>query len=325
MNSKKSSRCEDESALSPTSGAGCPICVYELTGTGRPRDVPCDGLEGVWPEPPFYYLFYRKRDWEPGLPLGGPSSPAPASLPGFSGIGLGAAREADDPVVLWLKSHPDWRLTARYDLPYEKWQDVSVSQISLGSFDIRLAPAPADNPAGISIVIDPGVVFGSGLHPATQGCLLAISEIFRTNSIHTAVDFGTGTGVLAIACALAGAKFVPAIDRNPIALRVARRNLRANGVEGRVALVEADVPECLGMQPDLFIMNLEWPILKKILAAGEWRGARRVVLAGFLESRADEVKRSVQPEFRVDNVIQREGWPTITAVNSHPPQPPLLR
>ncbi len=270
--------------------------VYELKGSGRPRDVPEEGLEGIWPEPPFYYLFYAKKSAQP--------------------------------LLEWLKSRPDWRLTSRYDLPYERWQDISAHQIILGSFNIRLAasrrawePGPpaglgAAPAAGISILIDPGVVFGSGLHPTTQGCLLAISEIFGSNEIHTAVDLGTGTGVLAIACALAGANFVLAIDRNPLALKIARTNARGNEVEDRIGFVEADGPGCLGMHPDFFIMNLEWPTLEKILAAGEWRNARRVVLAGFLESRLESVKRCAGPEFQVDKVTERDGWPTVTLGSS---------
>jgi ribosomal protein L11 methyltransferase len=165
--------------------------------------------------------------------------------------------------------------------------------------------------AGIAIFIDPGVVFGSGLHPTTQGCLIAISEIFGSNEIHTALDFGAGTGVLAIACALAGAKLVLAIDRNPLALKTAWKNARANGVADRIALVEADRMGCLRIRPDFFIMNLEWPILEKTLAAGEWRNARRVVLAGFLESRLESVKKFARPGFQVDSVIERQGWPTV--------------
>jgi ribosomal protein L11 methyltransferase len=253
--------------------------VYELKGSGRPRNLPAEDLEGIWPEPPFYYLFYRK--------------------------------ESAEPILEWLKSRPDWRLTSRYDLPYDKWQDISVHQISLGSFNIRLSADPADKPDRIAILIDPGVVFGSGLHPTTQGCLLAISEVFGSNEIHTALDFGAGTGILAIACALAGAKFVLAIDRNPLALKTALKNARANGVADRIALVEADRLGCLSVRPDFFIMNLEWPILEKTLAAGEWRNARRVVLAGFLESRLESVKKFARPEFQVDSVIERQGWPTV--------------
>src|SRR5208337_3164016 len=176
-------------------------------------------------------------------------------------------------------------------LPYEKWQDVCLPQISLGSFNIRLSADPAVKPDGMAILIDPGVVFGSGLHPTTQGCLLAISEILGSDEILTALDFGAGTGVLAIACALAGAKFVLAIDRNPLALNTARKNARANGVADRVALLEADRLGCLSIRPDLFVMNVEWPIIEKTLEAGEWRNARRVVLAGFLESRLESVKK----------------------------------
>lgn len=287
--------------------------VYELKGSGPPRRLPDEGFEGVWPEPPFYYLFYRK--------------------------------ESSGPIAEWLKSRPDWLLTSRYDLPYEKWQDISVPQVRLGPFNIRLSAGPAaaliqgaapplssapaevcpgprpwssrslagcGPDAEIAILIDPGVVFGSGLHPATQGCVLAISEIFGSCDINTALDFGAGTGILAIACALAGAKFVLAIDRNPLALQVARKNVRANGVGDRIALVEADRPGCLSLRPDLLIMNLEWPILEKILESGEWRNARRVVLAGFLESRLESIKEFARPGFKPDSVIERQGWPTVT-------------
>jgi ribosomal protein L11 methyltransferase len=290
---------EGEALFSSATGIPYPIhiYVYEIKGCDLPRDVPEEGFEGIWPEPPFYYLFYRKQA------VGPPGGAASAS----DGVS-----ETDERLRQWLRSHPGWLLTSRYDLPYEKWQDVSIPQISLGSFEILLSGSPADDPATIPIQIDPGVVFGSGLHPATQGCLLAISSIFQDNLIHSAIDFGTGTGVLAIACALAGAKFVPAIDRNPLALKVARKNVRANRVERRVDLVEADSPRCLSIRPDLFIMNLEWPILRNILEAGDWRNSRRVVLAGFLENRLESVKELARPEFNVENVIRRDGWPTVT-------------
>ena len=136
--------------------------VYEITGKGGPQGAPSEGLEGVWPEPPFYYLFYRKE--------------SPGAVSG------------------WLKSRPGLRLTGSYELPYEKWQDVSERELSLGRFDIAKSADFPDKPGRTRLIVDPGVVFGSGLHPTTQGCLLAISEIFASNEIRTVVDFGAGTG-----------------------------------------------------------------------------------------------------------------------------------
>lgn len=289
------------------------LWVYELKGSGQPPDVPLEGFLGVWPELPFYYLFYGK--------------------------------EVSGPISEWLKLHPGFRLTSRYELPYEKWQDISVPQIRLGCFSIRLAPTPATPDTGLRskppgsfsppfikggsgdfnfprcMVINPGVVFGSGLHPTTQGCLLAISEVFSSNQIRTAVDFGAGTGVLAIACAVAGAEFVLAVDRNPLALQTAARNARANGVEDLIGLVEADTPECIGVIPDLFIMNLEWPILSGLwpqtgsAALPPWSKARWMVLSGFMKSRLDSVKRLLRTGFQVAKVVEREGWNTLIIKN----------
>ena len=258
---------------------GAMLRVYEIKGNGLPPDAPAEGLEGIWPESPFYYLFYRK--------------------------------DSARPVSQWLKSHPGWNLTGRYDLPYEKWQDISAPEISLGLFDIFISTDSPHRPGRIKILIEPGIVFGSGLHPTTRGCLLAISEIFESNKIHRAVDFGAGTGILAIACALAGAEFTLAIDRNPLALENAGKNARANGVEGRIGLAQAEELGCLNLSPDFLVINLEWPILEKILASGQWRNAKRVVLAGFLQSRLESVKKFARPDFEVSKVAELQGWPTV--------------
>lgn len=254
--------------------------VYEIEGNARPLDAPREGLEGVWPEQPFYYLFYRNES--PGA---------------FS---------------QWLKTHPGFRLTGRYELPYEKWQDISSRELSLGHFDIVMSRDFPGKPGRIGLIVDPGVVFGSGVHPATQGCLLAISEIFASSNIGTVVDFGSGTGILAIACVLAGAKFTLAIDRNPLAIENGVKNACSNGVLSRVAFAQAEGMECVGMRPDLLVMNVEWPVMEKILSSQDWKSAGRVVLAGFLPGMLESVKSAAKPGFEVDGVIEVRGWPTLS-------------
>ncbi len=260
--------------------------VYEITGESRPVDAPAGGLEGVWPEPPFYYLFYRK--------------------------------EAPEAVANWLESHPDFRMTGRYELPYEKWQDISHRQLSLGAFDVGMSASSLEKPGRIRLLVDPGVVFGSGLHPTTQGCLLALSEIFASTAVRTVVDFGAGTGILAIACALAGARFALAIDRNPMAIENGKKNGRANGVEGKIGFVQAEGLECVGLRPDLLVMNVEWPVQEKILFSGQWKRARRIVLAGFLPGMLEAVKAFVTPGFSIERVTEIEGWPTVSLVAKSP-------
>jgi ribosomal protein L11 methyltransferase len=253
--------------------------VFEIQGSGMPPQPPSQGLEGIWPEPPFYYLFYRKD---------------PCRL-----------------LWLWLQSHTGWSLTGQYDLPYEKWQDVSAREISLGLFDILIAKDSPGRPGGIKILMEPGVVFGSGLHPTTQGCLLAISQIFSSDAVKTALDFGTGTGILAIACALAGARLVAAVDLNPMALQNAAKNAAANGVSDRVALAQAQDLGCFNLCPDFLVINVEWPILEKILATGQWKNAQRVVVAGFLPSKLEAVKKFGLPGFKVRQVLRVQDWPTV--------------
>jgi ribosomal protein L11 methyltransferase len=262
------------------------LWIYELKGETHPRDLPKDELDGVWPEAPYYYLFYR--------------------------------RDAHDSILEWLKSNPRWQLTSQYRLPYSKWQDISVARMRVGPFVIHAAPGLGTISAArdeIPIRIDPGVVFGSGLHPTTRGCLLAISEFFLRDEIQTAVDFGTGTGILAIACALLGARRTWAVDCIPLALGVAVKNASANNVADRIGFLAADRLGVINARSDLLIMNLEWPILEAILKAEDWKNYERVVLSGFLEGRLAALKDMIRPCFQVAETNVIDGWPVVSLIS----------
>jgi len=269
--------------------------VYELRGERLPPGVPEEGLAGIWPEPPYFYLFYTA--------------------------------EALDSILEWVKSNPQWQLTSSYTLPYEQWQDVSGAQFTIGPFTILAARGSEDSlgpppripsgilsgiSPGIPIRIDPGIVFGSGLHPTTRGCILALAALFQANEIHKAVDLGTGTGILAIACILLGTRRVIAIDCNMAALCVARRNAQLNGAADKISFLAADRPAVLKAASDLLVMNLEWPILQKILETDEWKGYPFIIASGFLESLLDHLKATVRPWFHVAETIVLDGWPIVT-------------
>jgi len=88
-------------------------------------------------------------------------------------------------------------------------------------------------PDDIPLVIDPGMAFGTGSHPTTQLCLVALEDYVRPGA--RVADIGTGSGILAIAAAKMGASHVAANDNDPLAVRIARENAAANGVPVEIA------------------------------------------------------------------------------------------
>jgi ribosomal protein L11 methyltransferase len=87
-------------------------------------------------------------------------------------------------------------------------------------------------PADVVIDLDPGMAFGTGLHPTTRGCLVACERLLKEGM--TVLDVGTGSGILSIAAAKLGAGSVKALEIDPVAVEVARKNVAANGLEDRI-------------------------------------------------------------------------------------------
>ncbi|MFP5213812.1 MAG: 50S ribosomal protein L11 methyltransferase [Acidobacteriota bacterium] len=260
------------------------LYVYECEG------APCscanepegEGFLGLWPEPPYYYLFFD--------------------------------RPADGAVNQWLASREGWSLRDTYFIDYDQWQQEAREVHRVGPFLIGSA-VDDPGPGEISLRIDPGVVFGSGLHPSTRGCLLTIADLFERERIERVVDLGTGTGILSLACARLGARRVLALDCNPLAVRTARANVRATGFEDRIALVVAGGLGVFREPSDLLLMNIEWPCMLSAIQEGFWSGYRFVVLSGFLEAQWEELARRLAPHgFEAVSRIALDGWLTATVV-----------
>jgi ribosomal protein L11 methyltransferase len=260
------------------------LTVYECQGSRSPIGKPEESnFLGIWPEPPFYYLFFE----------------------GNAGAGLSD----------WLKRQPGWVLRQSYRLDYGQWQQVSGEKMRIGPFVVEIAEGyeqPSMRGDSIPIRLDPGLVFGSGLHGSSRGCLLAISRLFEHFPFKTAVDMGTGTGILAIACCLLGAVRVVGIDNNPLATQAARKNMLINGTANCMELLVADNLSVLRASSDLLIMNLEWPSLVRLLAGDDWHEYHWAILSGFLESQWEKVKAQISPAFRVQSRLTIDDWLTVT-------------
>ncbi len=102
--------------------------------------------------------------------------------------------------------------------------------------------------------LDPGMAFGTGTHPTTQLCLLMMHRYITNES--RVVDFGTGSGILAIAAALLGAKEIAAIDIDPVAVKTATENIAKNNLLDKICTFEADSLRSLNIRPNIIIANI---------------------------------------------------------------------
>ncbi len=120
----------------------------------------------------------------------------------------------------------------------EGWRD-HFRPIVIGRVRIRPPWEAAPDDGGlVDVMINPGLGFGTGLHPTTRGTLLLLQEGLPAGG--PLVDVGTGSGILAIAAARSGWGPVVALDNDPVALVSARENVAENGVQDRVEVYEAD-------------------------------------------------------------------------------------
>jgi len=146
----------------------------------------------------------------------------------------------------------------------------------------------------VVIELDPGMAFGTGVHPTTQMCLAALEERIRPGL--RLLDLGTGSGVLAIAGAKLGAGSVLAVDNDPQAVRVARRNVRRNGVEDRVRVVEGSLAQADGPF-DLVVVNILAGVIVEMAGQGladRLSPGGLLVTAGLIEEQERQVTEALQ-------------------------------
>lgn len=280
--------------------------VIDITDRGEARTIAGALTDLVTPTPDALTLFERGATWRIEAyydPL-----PDPAGL----ARDLQAACEVPIPAI---------RVE---EVPQENW--VRLSQQALppviaGRFTIHGSHDRGRVPQGPnSILIDAGEAFGTAHHATTQGCLMAIDRATRRRRYRNVLDLGCGSGVLAIAVArtLPDAQ-IAASDLDRQSVVVARQNMAANGVGGRIAAVVAgglQNPLLRQRAPyDLLVANiLAAPLimLSKSLAKAMSPGGT-LILSGLLTPQAPQVKAAyLASGFRLvrhDRVI---GWSTLT-------------
>ena len=194
------------------------------------------------------------------------------------------------------------------------WEREWLRDFHPMSFGRRLWVAPhhahVHTEGAVIVKLDPGLAFGTGTHATTAMCLAWLDENAADGQL--AIDYGCGSGVLAVAAVKLGARAAHAFDIDPQALTATRDNAAANDVADRVRVVERDAELPAGA--DLLMANILCGPLCELAPrfAALTRPGGRIVLAGLLGSQADEVTQAHAEWFDITPFASREGWTALS-------------
>jgi len=200
------------------------------------------------------------------------------------------------------------------NIPDEDWVAKSKElfgpiRISAHLWIVPTWRAPPD-PDAIKLVLDPGLAFGTGSHPSTRLCLQWLERSIAGGE--TVLDYGCGSGILAIAALKLGARRAVGVDIDPDAVAAARANAQRNGVAGE--FVEVRAP--LTFTADVVIANILANPLKLLapMLASRCRPGGQIALSGILSDQASEVERCYSPWIAFSPPAEAEGWVCLSGV-----------
>jgi ribosomal protein L11 methyltransferase len=246
---------------------------------------------------------------------GEPGLPTPREAWRHSTLRALFTDEAQATAAATLLLAQDWaagvHLGAIAEVPDTDWVRQTQSQFAPVAITptFWIVPSWHAPPAEAERVIrlDPGLAFGTGTHPTTAMCLAWVAGHARPWP--RVLDYGCGSGILAIGAALHGAQHIDAVDIDPAAVVATRANALSNGVP-----LAAAPPEAAQGRYDLVLANIlarPLTLLAPLLCAHLAPGGS-LVLAGILARQADELKAAYAPWCALEVADERDGWILMT-------------
>jgi ribosomal protein L11 methyltransferase len=196
----------------------------------------------------------------------------------------------------------------------QDWVQASRDQFAPVRISPRLWIVPswhaAPDPDAINISLDPGLAFGTGTHATTRLCLAWLERVVRGGE--SVIDYGCGSGILAIAALKLGAAHATGVDIDEQALLAARHNALHN----RVQITFHGAADALRLPARIVVANILAhplivlaPLLARLTAP---RG--RIALAGLLAAQAEEVRTAYGPWFDFEASVEEEGWMLLSGI-----------
>lgn len=270
----------------PTDNPYKDLYIYYIDGLLKPDNKTyCNDFIGNWEEDGFSFLFFSR----PSL----------------------------NEVEKLLDTQPQLTLLDNFHMTYDDWQGGTIAPFRVGRFFI--AP-PWERPWDkidtckneLNIILDPGVVFGTGTHHTTHDCLEALDLTCCEKRVESVLDLGTGTGLLALAAARLGCKNTLAVDFNFLAARTTKKNIMLNRLEDRVLAVQGMAEDFIDHPADLVIANIHYDVMKHLLTSEGFLRKKWFILSGLLRSQARDVAYKLsQHPFKILKKWDRKGiWHT---------------
>ncbi len=202
-------------------------------------------------------------------------------------------------------------------LPEEEWQttwQVHSIPIQLIGEGLQIIPEWEKNrnqkTDRKTIILSPGMAFGTGTHATTHACLIYLEALISKNGKASLLDVGTGSGILAIAAAKLGLNQITAVEIDSVALEIAKKNARKNRVISKIMFRET-IPPYKSFQ--YIVSNVTAPVLLELspvltqaLISGGF-----LILSGILSEECHEILAQYEKSFLQIKSIQEEGWSTL--------------
>lgn len=246
------------------SSGSCPyddLYIYQLGGKlTSQKEIPRSSFIGNWEEDDFSFLFF--------------SAPV------------------HEEIKVLLSAQPQLTFIDSYHMPYEQWQGAEFAAFDQGCFQIIPPWENGSNgrPDKLPIILDPGLVFGTGTHPTTRDCLDAVQLACQDRTPDRVLDLGTGTGLLALAAARLGCRLNLAVDLNLLAAKTAKKNVGLNRLEKQIAVVQGYAETFIDFPVDLLIANIHYDVMQKLICSKGFLTQQRFILSGLLRSEAKQVR-----------------------------------
>ena len=193
------------------------------------------------------------------------------------------------------------------EVPEQDWVRLTQSQFQPVEITptFWIVPSWHEPPAAAvtALRLDPGLAFGTGTHPTTRMCLRWIAS--RPLHQQRVLDYGCGSGILAMAAAKMGAQDIDAVDIDPEAVKATLDNAQTNSV-----VLNAGLPDLAQGHYDLVVANILATPLKVLapLLCGHIASKGHLILAGILSRQADELKEAYAPHVALSVLDEEDGW-----------------